>query len=114
MKESNRWDCVFVCVYALSIFKKYDFTTQLNDILTQRYYIAQKAMMCDESIICSKEYIDVNVKQGVKSSRLDKNEIVEMRIDDSMPVCLCCWSYESAKGPLHQVHIFLRVGVWIE
>lgn len=41
-------------------------------------------MMYDESIIFSKAYIDVNVKQRVKSSRFDKEEIMEVRLDDNM------------------------------
>ena len=46
--------------------------------------MAQKTMMYDESIIFSKEYIDLDVKQGVKSPRLDQNETMEIRIDDNI------------------------------
>lgn len=66
-------------------------------------------MMYDESIIFSKAYIDVNVKQGVKSSRFDKEEIMEVRIDDNM-LTLCSLfmllQLESLKRVLHQIHIF--------
>ena len=105
MKQSNCLDCgVFVCVFALSIVKKYDFTTQLNYILTQILYCTRISHLLKRIY-----HIDANVKQDVKSSRLDRKEKGEMRIDEGMlaPLqCLCCWSYESPKGVLHQVHIF--------
>ena len=66
-------------------------------------------MMYDESIIFSKAYIDVNVKQGVRSSRFDKEEIMEVRIDDNMLTLSSLFmllQLESLKGVLHQVHIF--------
>ena len=66
-------------------------------------------MMYDESIIFSKAYIDVNVKQGVKSSRFDKEEIMEVRIDDNMLTLSSLFmllQLESLKRVLHQIHIF--------
>lgn len=66
-------------------------------------------MMYDESIIFSKVYIDVNVKQGVKSSRFDKEEIMEVRIDDNMLTLSSLFmllQLESLKRVLHQIHIF--------
>ena len=66
-------------------------------------------MMYDESIIFSKAYIDVNVKQGVKSSRFDKEEIMEVRIDDNMMTLSSLFmllQLESLKRVLHQIHIF--------
>ena len=66
-------------------------------------------MMYDESIIFSKAYIDVNVKQRVKSSRFDKEEIMEVRIDDNMLTLSSLFmllQLESLKRVLHQIHIF--------